>query len=126
MQLKVKTSEIQALLADKGISIYFEPVGRTDAKIGLNPVLSIPVRIGIYGTRLQLQYTSGLITGRVVNTLIGLFRSQFSAVDIDLTSPGVIGVDLASVRNADKLFAMLDVQDLYFEGDAVIAEGKLK
>lgn len=126
MRFKISNNEIQSLLADRNINVYFQPSGRREAKIGISAFLSIPVDIGINGKTLELQYTSGIITGRVVNFIISLLRARFGSIVLELDNPGVVGVDLTSIPNADKVFKMLDLSDLFFENDTLVVDGVLK
>ena len=126
MRFKISNNEIQSLLADRNINVYFQPSGRREAKIGISAFLSIPVDIGINGKTLALKYTSGIITGRVVNFIISLLRARFGTIVLNLNNPGVVGVDLTSIPNADKVFKMLDISDLFFENDTLVVDGVLK
>ena len=126
MRFKISNNEIQSLLADRNINVYFQPSGPREAKIGINSFLSIPVDISVKGKTLQLQYTSGIITGRVVNFIISLLRARFGTIELELDEPGVVGVDLTSIPNADKVFNMLDISDLFFENDTLVVDGVLK
>lgn len=126
MQFKISNNEIQSLLADRKINVYFQPSGIRVARIGISAFLSIPVDISINGKILELQYTSGIITGRVVNFIISLLRARFGSIVLDLNNPGVVGVDLTSIPNADKVFEFVDISDLFFESDTLVIKGSLK
>ena len=76
MRLKIGYCEISSLMAKNGINLFFQPTGRRTIKIGINSFLSIPVELSIMGGKLNCKYSSGLISGRVVNALLrGLPRT---------------------------------------------------
>lgn len=126
MQFRISNDEIQSLLADKNINVFFRPTGRREARFGISSFLSIPVDIGVKGKTLQLQYSSGIITGRVVNFIISLLYARFGSIGLYLDDPGVVGFDLTSIPNADRVFNILDVSDLFFENDTMVVVGLLK
>lgn len=126
MRIMINNSEIQSLMASRNINMFFQFSGLREARVGINSFLSIPVNISTRGNTLQLQYSSGKITGRVVNFIIGQLRGKFDSIDLDLDIPGVIGVNLASFPNANKIFNILDISDLFFKNDSLVVEGIFK
>lgn len=126
MRFAISNCEIQSLLAEKNVNLFFQPSGRRNVRVGINEILNIDVEINIIHTKLNLKYSSGFITGRVVNFIITLFRSRLGSIRLDLDTPGVIGVDLMSIPNADKVFNVLEISDLFFENESLVIEGHLK
>lgn len=126
MRFSISNNEIQSLLAKGNINIFFQPSDTREVKIGANSLLSIKVGIGVSNQTLNLRYSTGAVTGRVVNFIINLFRSRFGSIRLDLSIPGRIGVDLTSIPNANKLLDIVDITDLYFDYGDLVVEGKLK
>ncbi len=126
MRFSISNNEIQSLLAKGNINIFFQPSDTREVKIGANSLLSIKVGFGVSNKTLNLTYSTGAVTGRVVNFIINLFRSRFGSIRLDLSIPGSIGVDLTSIPNANKLLDIVDITDLYFDYGDLVVEGKLK
>lgn len=126
MRFSIRNNEIQSLLAKGNINIFFQPSDTREVKIGANSLLSIKVGFGVSNKTLNLTYSTGAVTGRVVNFIINLFRSRFGSIRLDLSIPGSIGVDLTSIPNANKLLDIVDITDLYFDYGDLVVEGKLK
>lgn len=126
MRFSISNNEIQSLLAKGNINIFFQPSDTREVKIGANSLLSIKVGFGVSNKTLNLTYSTGGVTGRVVNFIINLFRSRFGSIRLDLSIPGSIGVDLTSIPNANKLLDIVDITDLYFDYGDLVVEGKLK
>ena len=126
MRFSISNNEIQSLLVKGNINIFFQPSDTREVKIGANSLLSIKVGFGVSNKTLNLTYSTGGVTGRVVNFIINLFRSRFGSIRLDLSIPGSIGVDLTSIPNANKLLDIVDITDLYFDYGDLVVEGKLK
>lgn len=126
MRFSISCKEIQSVLAKGNINISFLPSDVREVKIGPNSLLCIRVGISVTKQKLNLRYTNGVLTGRLVNFIINLLRSRFGSISLDLSKPGIIGVDLTSVPNANKLLDIVDITDLYFNHDDLVVEGTLK
>ncbi len=126
MRLKIGYCEISSLMAKNGINLFFQPTGRRTIKIGINSFLSIPVELSIMGGKLNCKYSSGLISGRVVNALLSLFQGRFGDIRFDLSTPGIVGVELESINGMKRVLDILDVIDIRFEGSTCIVDARMR
>lgn len=126
MQLRIGYHEILSLMAKNGVNLFFQPIDKRTFRIGINSLLSMPIDISINGGKLNCRYSSGPVSGRIVNAILSLFRGRFGSIRFDLSAPGIVGVVLESIKGMKKVQEVLDVTDIHFEGSVCIIDAMMR